>query len=1018
MLKEEIKFYTTRCKMFLPRIRSHRIGEAVDFTAEYAVEKEFTPYKDRLKLQYTPIAPNIPWGRPWDSAWFHGIATLPPQWKNKKLACEILFTGEALVFDEKGVPEWSLTSYSAYDGGYLKDLYFPEPGRVKKGKLELWIEASAYELCGLSNGGGESRGYMPVLMRKMRVGVFNEEAWSLYYDFSVLFDLYECLPDGDYRRLQLLSALNKAIDVYAYDPANAAEARAELAPMLARPAMKSAIEATAIGHAHIDVAWLWPMRESIRKAARTFGSQINNIKNYPGYIFGASQPVLYTFVKEHYPELYARIKEAVKAGRWELQGGMWVEADCNIINGESLVRQFIHGKNFFKDEFGVEVKSLWLPDVFGYAATLPQIIRKAGCDYFLTQKISWNQFNTFPYHSFIWQGIDGSQVLTHFPPENTYNAPCLPRSVSKAQNNCTEADVAPMMMSLFGIGDGGGGPSTQHLECAKRIANLEGCPRYKFGKAGTFFKKLEKLKDKLPVWKGELYLELHRGTLTTQAKTKLNNRRLEQALPALEFISSALPLKNYPAAQLDSIWKNMLKLQFHDVIPGSSIRLVYEDTEKEHAELREQVRQLIEERLPQLGGKDKNAILAVNSLPYAYDGIVSIPATWKNNYVVSPDGFESEMQSTDDGYVALVHLPANSITTICRGEKCQPAKIKKGTYTLENALVKYVFNAMGEICSAYDKQHNKEILPPGKHGNVFTLQEDVPNIFDAWDVEITMDDERKWHSEEATVSNASIGTVLRSLDIKFRIGNSTILQHVMLGAHSMRLDFNTKISWREDNKLLRVAFPVNIFACEASFDIQYGILKRPMNTNTSWEKAKFQVCGQRYVDISESDYGVALLNDCKYGYRTIKGELELTLLRAPSSPDPLADRGEHTCTYSLLPHTGKLQESNVMQEAASLNRTPCLLPGYKATVKVPFHLESDCATLEIVKRAEKQDCHVLRIVETKGVQASCTIHSNIPAKKLIETDLLEWNELKTIPFKNGQATFTIKPFEIKTFMIR
>ncbi len=1017
MLKEEIRFYTLRCREFLKRIHSHRMGEAVDFTAEFALEEGFTPYEDRLKLDYRPIAVGQTWGKPWDSGWFHLSAKVPSRWKSRKLACELLFTGEALVYGEDGVPEWSLTSRSAFNETYTKDLFFPDPARLRNGRLELWIEASAYELFGTSHGTGDPKGSMAVEIRTMRVGLFQEEAWGLYYDFSVLFDLCGSLPEGDYRRLQLLSALNRAVDVYAYDPANAAEARAVLAPLLARPAMKSAVEVTAIGHAHIDVAWLWPMRESIRKAARTFSSQLTNIRNYPGYVFGASQPVLYAFMKEHYPELYRRIQAAVKAGRWELQGGMWVEADCNLANGESLVRQFLHGKNFFKDEFGVEVKSLWLPDVFGYAATLPQIIRKAGCDYFLTQKISWNQFNRFPYHSFVWQGIDGSRVLAHFPPEDTYNAMCAPHAVIKAQDNCTEADVAPMMMSLFGIGDGGGGPSEQHLEWARRIANLEGCPRYKFGKARAFFRKLEKVQERLPVWKGELYLEMHRGTLTTQAKTKWNNRRLEQSLAALEFIASALPLGEYPVAELDRIWKRMLTLQFHDILPGSSIRMVYEDTEKEHAALLEQVWRLTVERLPRLGTPNQGAVLAVNSLPWPYVGAVQVPAAWKGRQVVSPDGHTSPVQETPGGQVALVHLPASSVATIRRGGKGRPAKAGKGGWILENQLVRYEFNSRGELCSAFDKEAGREVLPEGRRGNVFTLQEDMPNSFDAWDVDVTMDDERQWRPREAAVSAAVTGAVFGSLEIELCIGQSRIAQRVTLCSGSKRLDFHTEVDWREEHKLLRVAFPVGIFASEASFDIQYGTLKRPMNTNTSWEKAKFLVCGQRYADISEADYGVALLNDCKYGYRTIHGELELMLLRSPASPDPEADRGGHAFTYSLLPHTGNLQRSDVMRQAAALNRPPCLLTGYQAAAEAPFRLESASASLEVVKRAEKQARHVLRIVENNGEATRCVLHSAVPAAALVETDLLEWRAIQTVPFRDGKAEFTMKPFEIKTFMV-
>lgn len=1021
MLKEQFKFYENRIALFIKRTSHDYLGENIVLKAEYARSKDPVPYSERLKLKYRPIEEGGHWGDVWDSAWFHFTADVPKAWKGREIVCNILFSGEALVFNEKGVPEWSLTGQSAYNTLYEKALYFPRKADFCKGKLDLWVEAAANSLFGVEKLEHYTDMNLPPKFPgdicKMRLCLFNREVWHLLFDFTILKGLYDQLPSGDYRKKQFLYTLNKAVDVYAYNPVYASEARAVLAPLLARPAMASACEMTAVGHAHIDVGWLWPIRESIRKAARTYSSQLRLIDEYPGYVFGGSQPQLFAFMKEYYPELFERVKKAVKAGRIEPQGGMWVEADGNIISGESMIRQFMHGKNFFKDEFGFEVKSLWLPDVFGYSAALPQIIKKSGCDYFLTQKISWNKTNDFPYHSFIWEGIDGTKVLTHFPPENNYNAFCTADETMRAQNRYAQADVAPIMMSLFGIGDGGGGPNYDHIERAKRIRNLEGCPKYEFGTSASFFKKLEKYADKLPLWRGELYLEMHRGTLTTQARTKLNNRRLEQNLAALEFVASALPLKDYPAAELDCIWKDMLCMQFHDIIPGSSIHMVYENAEKHHADDLAEVAALAEKRLAKLGRKKKNAILAVNSLSCPYKDSVTVPDDWAGFMAVSPDGFQAPVQKTDKGCVALVSLPSSSISTITRGKAAAAKCSASAKHVLENSLVRYEFDKAGHLVSAFDKEMQREIFIDDTFGNDISLINDRPNLYDAWDVDITKDDERSWAPENVKLSKVMSGPVVSEMTMSSGIQHSTIVQTVSLRSDSKRLDFVTKVNWNEKHKLLRVKFPVAILAQDAAFDIQYGITRRPLNTNTSWEAAKFEVCGHRYADISENNFGVALLNNCKYGYRTCKGQLELTLLRSPNYPDPMADIREHEFTYSLLPHTGNLVVSNVLDEASVLNRKPLLLAGYEACVKAPFTVNDGNVRLEIVKRAEKSDRLVIRLVEYTGTASSCTLNTTLENASLVETNLIEWTEEGKFQFQNGKLNLSFKPFEIRTFFV-
>ena len=421
------------------------------------------------------------------------------------------------------------------------------------------------------------------------------------------------------------------------------------------------MDVTCVGHAHIDVGWLWPVAESIRKAARTFSTQLANMERYPDYIFGASQAELYMMIKENYPVLYERIREKVKEGRWEIQGGMWVEADCNLISGESMIRQFLYGKNFFMDEFGYEVRNLWIPDVFGYSASMPQIIKKCGCDYFLTQKISWSRINKFPHNTFRWRGIDGTEVLTHFPPENTYNALCTPLQRVEAENRLKENAYLDEFMSLFGIGDGGAGPSEEHLERNERMRNWDGCPKVRYGTAAGFFERLSAHESKLPYWDGELYLEMHRGTLTTQAATKRGNRYCEQALAALEFFASCADIKDYPVKMIAESYRNLLRNQFHDILPGSSIKKVYDRTEKEYAETLVNCKKEMEKIAARLFETAPDCCTIVNTLSVPWSGILTLPEIWQGYEVIGAEAC--------NGKEIRVKVPPTSFTVIKKGAK-------------------------------------------------------------------------------------------------------------------------------------------------------------------------------------------------------------------------------------------------------------------------------------------------------------------------------------------------------------
>ena len=1022
MRQEEMKLYLDRCRRFLRRCEPDLLSETIIPAAEFARTAEPVRWEERETLEYRPIDVGGDWGEAWDSAWFRLRAQLPESWKDRPVALQLNLSGESLIFDADGLPLCATTGNSLFNTHYTKE-FFQVPESLRRGgTVDLWIEAAANSIFGVYMDEEPHRliekpaGYFPGKVKVMRIGLFNTELWHLRIELELLLNYYDTLPENDYRRRRLLAAMNETVNLYADDPANAAKAREPLAKMLALPALASALKVSAVGHAHIDTGWLWPVRETVRKCARTFANQLDMMDKYPGYVFGASQPQHYAFVKEHYPKLYEKIKQRVAEGRWELQGGMWVEADCNLISGESMVRQFLHGKNFYMDEFGFDVKNLWIPDVFGYSAALPQIIRKSGCDFFLTQKISWNQFNRFPHNTFFWEGIDGSEVLTHFPPEDTYNAFVVPEELVAAQNRFKESDLLDEFISLFGIGDGGGGPKEEYLERAKRLANLEGCPKVKFGRADRFFERIAACRDKLPTWSGELYLELHRGTLTVQARTKRNNRKLEELLATVEFAHSLLPLSEYPAEALDRIWKTLLINQFHDIIPGSSIRKVYETTEREHAEALEAAARLAGDAVRKLGRAASGAVTLVNSLSVPQDDPVVLPAEWDGSAVLDASGSALPAQIEDGRVVAAVTVPADALTVLARGAgrapACEPLEVR----VLENGLIRYEFDADGRLTRAFDKEAGREVLPPGAAGNEFSLYVERANNHEAWDIEIFYEQQKCGTAKSIAPARGWRGPVRSGLEFRLGIGNSRLVQRVTLAEGSKRLDFATEAEWHEERKMLRVAFPVAVFTEEANFDIQYGTVRRPTHRNTSWDAARFEVCGQKFADLSEEFYGAALLNDCKYGYKVFGTTLDLCLLRAPKFPDWDADQGHHEFIYSFLPHTGSLNNSGVRSEAAKLNRPALAVPGVAAEAVSPLSLEAATVALTVVKKAEKEDCLVIRLVEQAGRNSQAVL--TVPAgKRLVGTNLLEWTNDDVLTPEAGTVALTFRPYEIKTFKV-
>lgn len=1012
-----------RIRKFQKRMGKSILSNSIPLHGTYRLSKEPIPFIDRLDGKYSEIHKGEKWGETWDSGWFHITGKIPHDWSERKTALHLDFNGEALIFDSEGTPVYGLTNGSVFDSNYSKDI-FRLPERYTPGdNLDLWVETAANHLSGLDLESDPERnnpkrhGNREGRVNHMSLCYFNESLWHLWIDIKVLYNLIEYLPENSPRREKLIYKLNVMIDIFADNPENCGRCR-DFIKALWTPANSSDLTVTGIGHAHIDTGWLWPVRETIRKCARTFASQIDLIEKYPDYIFGASQPQHYQFIKEHYPSLYEKIKKSVAAGRWELQGGMWVEADCNVISGESMIRQFLHGKNFYMDEFGEDVKNLWLPDVFGYSAAMPQILKKSGIDFFMTQKISWNQYNKFPFHLFNWKGIDSTEIVTHFLPEDTYNAKVSPLEAGKAQDRFTENYICNEFVSLFGIGNGGGGPTEEYIERGIRMQNLEGSPKFRFGRADEAFKRMRDLAPQLPSWSGELYLELHRGTLTTQALTKKYNRILENKLRSLEYICSSLPYSDYPSEPLDRIWKNLLMNQFHDIIPGSSIHMVYERAHREYESMIAEMDIILTESVKQLFEEDENSLLIINILSSVYTAPISIPPNWENYIILDTEEKEIPTQKNNNGLWALVPIEANGSITLSKGAKRKnETRTHSQSLILENSLIRYELDESGSILKAFDKEQKRDVLR-GK-GNDLTLYVDRPDNWDAWDIDITYENMRSAKVLPISVSNQESGNVCDRLEFHLKIGQSTLTQNVSLPANSKRIDFEIEIDWKERHKMLRTSFPLDINSSEANCDIQYGYISRPTHRNTSWDMAKFEVAAHRYVDISDKDYGAALLNDCKYGYKIYDNIIDLNLLRSTTNPDPDADYHHHSFCYSFLPHDKTLIDSEVINEAAMMNNRPLVLEGYKSSkIITPCTIKGTGVSFEVIKKAEKEDCRIIRLVETMGKKNTAELIIHEPDIQVVETDLMEWEELKKYTVSDRKIKLEFSPFEIKTFKLK
>jgi len=812
----------------------------------------------------------------------------------------------------------------------------------------------------------------------------------------------------------------------------------------------SALDVTihASGHAHIDVAWLWTLAQTRQKAARTFYNVLRNMEQFPEYHYSQSQPQLYDFMREDRPELFQAIQARVKEGRWEPMGGMWVEADCNLSGAESLARQFLLGRSFFREHFGRDAESpvLWLPDVFGYAWALPQLIKQAGLKYFMTIKIGWSQYNRLPYDTFLWQGLDGTRILTHFstvrdvgsPYASTYNSMADPVEALGAWRNFQQKELHKDLLMAYGFGDGGGGPTREMLENIDAMCEFPGLPRVRQSSVRSFFESIDPLVESpmMPVWNGELYLEYHRGTYTTQARNKRANRRSEFLLHDAEFLATAAGLADpeyqYPQVEFTSAWRTVCLNQFHDIIPGSSIGPVYEESQAQYAKLTETVTGLRDGALERLAARLGAPLLLVNPAAFSNSDPVFIQGGLPAGRIPVMGGKALITQMVEGGcLVDAGLLPPYSTTAVelqASPTKTAEAKAEEpagdGDITvLENELLRVEFNSWGDLTRIYDRQAEREVLAGGAIANQFQAFEDRPLNFDAWDVDIYYDDKLYLAEPASSIRMIENGPLRRTIEIVRRILGSPYTQRISLSRDSQRLDFDTTIEWNERSTLLKVAFPVDILSPLATYEIQWGSVQRPTHRNTSWDWARFESCAHKWVDLSEGGYGVSLLNDCKYGHDIQGNVLRLTLLRGPGVPDPAADYSEHRFTYSLFPHTGGWDERT--QAGAYALNDPAIgwIAGKKAKaagkgidLRSLISVSTPNVIVETVKRAEDGQGMILRLYESQRVRCKTGIRFPVPVKAAWITDLLEENinQLQTL---DQNLNLELKPYQIVTLRV-
>ena len=950
--------------------------------SSWVAPDEPVPALEALQQDFAPQEHGAAWGRPWSTMWLRLQGDVPDSWGAGADTCvevvvDLGFNTEVPGFQCEGIA-WRP------DGTIIKAVsprnqYIPLKLLGSGMTVDFYVEAAAnpdlsqgWTFAATPYGDKATAGSEP----KYRLGTIviaerNQTVWELQQDIFTLSGLMHELPMELPRRHNILRALEQMLDILDPDdvPGTAAAGRAALAEALAQPAYASAHQIVATGHAHIDSAWLWPVRETVRKCARTFSNVVALMDEDPEFVFSCSSAQQLAWIKESYPELFGRIREKVRTGQFIPVGGMWVESDTNMPGGEAMARQFLEGKSFFLAEFGIDCQEAWLPDSFGYSAALPQIVKAAGSRYFLTQKISWNQVNRMPHHTFNWEGIDGTRIFTHFPPVDTYNSDLSARDLAHAERNYRDHGRGTASLVPFGYGDGGGGPTREMLAAARRTADLEGSPKVRIGSPADFFAGAEAEYESLPVWVGEMYLELHRGTYTSQAKTKRGNRRSEHLLREAELWCATAAVHAghpYPAAELKHFWRLVLLQQFHDILPGSSIAWVHQDAERNYAAVARGLEELIAGAAAALLGEGEEEFL-LNAAPHPRLGV-----------------------------------PALAIAAPARSGPAVTITAADGGYILDNGIIRAVITGEGLLSSLTDYASGRDAIAPGQYGNLLELHRDTPNEWDAWDIDAFYRRNVVALTEARTVTLEYGGPDAAVVVVERLAGSSPVTQRISLAAGADSLAISTAVDWQEREKLLKLGFALDVRADRSAAETQFGHVFRPTHLNTSWEAAKFEICAHRWIHVAEPGYGVAVSNASSYGHDVTRNVREddggttttvrLSLLRAPKFPDPGADRGSHELTVTIRPGASI---ADAVEEGYRTNLAPRLVKGAHGAEPL-VAVSNPALVVEAVKLAEDGSGDVVvRLYESLGERSAGRVSANFgPA---VPTPWISWSGLSTLP---------------------
>jgi len=995
------------------------------------------------QLPFAPYPAGTPWGRDWQYLWLRGRVELPAAADGRMIVLDLHPGGESTLF----VDGAAFGTYRAADvpvaHHFLVDNVLTDCGRPGQ-QFDLLVEAYAGHWFPAGRGNRLTQG--PVLpeseprpmvgsrtvLGRFSFGVWNEDAYALWLDVQTLRGVMAGLSDGSLRRARIIAGLQDFTLLVDFEQplegriAAYKAARQRLAPLLAARNGTTAPTFYAVGNAHIDMAWLWPLAETARKTARTFAAQLRLMKRYPGYRFLQSQAQLYALCQQHYPGLFDEIKQAAKAGNWIVEGSMWVEPDTNMTSGESLIRQIMHGKRYFRQEFGVDCQLLWLPDTFGYSAALPQILNGCGVKYLVTQKIFWsyNDGDPFPYHYFAWQGIDGSKTVSFLPTSYTYDTD--PATLDQVWESRVCRDDMDKFLLPFGYGDGGGGPCRDHIEYALREADLEGCPKVRLAGPVELFEDLGAAGAPSHTYVGELYFNAHRGTYTSQAAVKNGNRRAEFALREAELWGALAGWGGYayPQIEMDDAWKLALLNQFHDILPGSSIARVYEEAEAQQGQVIATGQRVAASAAASLLTPSDDAVTVCNSLAWPRTAVVALPPSFSAG-AVDDAGQLVPVAVAGPNTLACLTLPACGHMTLrpSAGEAAIDASaavsatITDAGICLENGRISAIVNSDGEIASFTLLASGRQLVRAGSALNHLALFKDVPRAFDAWDIDSLYELQPVPIEAPAEVRLLYSSGLKAAVRVTRRVGDSTLNQDIVLTSGGDRLEFDTTVDWHELHRLLKVAFPVDVMADEAINEIQFGYIRRPTHRSRPFEQDRFEVCNHRYTALADENHGAAVLNDCKYGVSMTGSSIDLTLLRAPASPAMRADNRVHRFKYAFVAWDGGFLDSPVVREGYELNVPPVVLAGQAGGHKSYFQVDDAGVVLETVKPAEDGSGDIiLRLYESKNADCRARVRWNLSPSAVESTNLLE-ERLETLDGSAGGVDLHFRPFEVKTLRL-